>query len=215
MNNKNNDLSAQKLIDPDPYKERELLLKEREIELKEIELKNKLENDRKNKWSGSPLWLGLIGFIFATVGSFATSSYQAYSNFQLERQKFEFSAILKAFEGKDKNILIGSDKQAVMNNLQFLVDIGIIKTLDSSVIEKIMKDPNKAPSFSSEDSKPNKHSSFCDTSSNIPTTVISTVLLCLLLAAVMAPFYIMLVGAFKPNASLYWPNYRFAPDLCC
>lgn len=33
-------------------------------------------------------------------------------------------------------------------------------------------------------------------------TVISTVLLCLLLAAVMAPFYIMLVGAFKPNASL-------------
>lgn len=173
MTNKNNSSIEQKLVEPDPYKEREILIKEREIELKELELKNKLEIDRRNRWSGSPLWLGLTGFIFATIGSVATSSYQGYSNVQLERQKFEFSAILKAFEGKDKNILIGSDKQSVMKNLQFLGDIGIIKTLDLSEIEKTMKNPDKAPNFSSEDSKSSKYRFFCEMSGdNIPTTAI-------------------------------------------
>ena len=37
---------------------------------------------------------------------------------------------------------------------------------------------------------------------NKKISVVDTVLLCLLMLAVVAPFYIMLVGAFKPNTSL-------------
>jgi Circadian oscillating protein COP23 len=153
----------------DPYREKELSLKEREIELKELEIKSQLEINRRNTWLGSPL---LIAFITVLVGSIGTAFFQSYSNNQLERQKFEFSLILKALEGKDKNILIGSDGTDAAKRLRFLVELGVIKSLDSDVIDKLSRKPNDLPTFGSDSSVPNVNIS-CELSKvGVPTTVI-------------------------------------------
>jgi Circadian oscillating protein COP23 len=166
----------------DPYREKELSLKEREIELKELEIelkeleiKSQLEINRRNTWLGSPL---LITFFTVLVGSIGTAFFQAYSNNQLERQKFEFSLILKALEGKDKSILMSSDgtdaaKTDAAKRLRFLVELGVIKSLDSDVIDKLSRKPNDLPSFES-DSKVSNVNFSCQLFEGIPTTVMKS-----------------------------------------
>jgi Circadian oscillating protein COP23 len=159
----------------DPYREKELSLKEREIELKELEIKSQLEINRRNTWFGSPL---LIAFITVMGGSICTAFFQAYSNNQLERQKFEFSLILKALEGKDKSIFMGSEVADVARTdaakrLKFLVDLGVIKSLDSDVIDKLSRKPNELPSFES-DSKVSNVNFSCKLFEGIPTTVMKS-----------------------------------------
>jgi hypothetical protein len=156
----------------DPYREKELSLKEREIELKELEIKSQLEINRRNTWFGSPL---LIAFITVLGGSIGTAFFQSYSSNQLERQKFEFSLILKALEGKDKNIFMGSDgtdaaRTDAAKRLKFLVELGVIKSLDSDVIDKLSRKPNDLPSFESDSNVSNVKIS-CQLSAGIPTTV--------------------------------------------
>jgi Circadian oscillating protein COP23 len=159
----------------DPYREKELSLKEREIELKELEIKSQLEINRRNTWFGSPL---LIAFITVIGGSICTAFFQAYSNNQLERQKFEFSLILKALEGKDKSIFMGSDgtdaaRTDAAKRLKFLVELGVIKSLDSDVIDKLSRKPNDLPNFESDSNVSNVNIS-CQLSEGIPTTVIQS-----------------------------------------
>jgi hypothetical protein len=171
MNNeKSKDLSKQESVAPDPYKEKELLLKEREIDLKELELKSQLEINRRNIWFTSPVLIGLATVIFGSLG---TALFQGYSNIQLERQKFEFSLILKALESRDKNLAIGSEKKEAAKRLSFLVDLGVIKTLDSNVIKKLAKDPNDLPDFSRKES--NASAAFsCKTINGVSTTLVRT-----------------------------------------
>ncbi|MGK7899692.1 MAG: hypothetical protein AB4372_40270 [Xenococcus sp. (in: cyanobacteria)] len=70
--------------------ERELALKEREIALKEREAEHKPQFDKTNAWFTSPLLIAIVSTIFGTA---IGAALQGYSNFQLERQKFEFSLI--------------------------------------------------------------------------------------------------------------------------
>lgn len=62
---------------------------------------------------------------------------QGYSNFQLERQKFEFTLIQNALETKDTN--------EAAKRLQFLVKSGVITSLDSDKIQQLAENPEQLP----------------------------------------------------------------------
>lgn len=157
----------QQPIETDPYKEQELLLKEREINIKELEVNAQIEINRRNRWSTSPLLIGIISVVFGSLG---TALLQGYWNNQLERQKFEFNLISKALEGKDKNILLSSNNKEAAKKLSFLVKLGLIKTLDPNLIEKLAQDPEKLPDFSIEPRQTNSVFS-CQIVGGTPTTV--------------------------------------------
>lgn len=120
-------------------KDKELLLKEREITLKEQEAKAKIELDKRSLWFSSPLLIGALSAIFGLIGTGIGASLQGYSNFQLERQKFESSLIQKSLEIKDRN--------EAAKSLLFLVDSGIIQSLDNAKIRKIAEDPEQLPAL--------------------------------------------------------------------
>ncbi|NJR62704.1 MAG: hypothetical protein HC769_30270 [Cyanobacteria bacterium CRU_2_1] len=128
---------------------KELALKEKELALKEQEVKAKIELERRGVWFSSPLLIGIASAIFGLLGTGIGAALQGYSNsqlerqkydsnFQLERQKFEFSLIQKALEIKDRN--------EAAKQLMFLVDSGVIQSLDSAKIRKIAEQPNQLPS---------------------------------------------------------------------
>lgn len=117
--------------------ERELILKEKELALKEQEAKAKIEFERRNLWFSSPLLIGAVSAIFGLIGTGIGAGLQGYSNFQLERQKFESSLIQKSLEIKDRN--------EAAKSLLFLVDSGIIQSLDSARIRKIAENPEQLP----------------------------------------------------------------------
>jgi hypothetical protein len=98
--------------------------------MKEPENKQKAES--KGVWS-SPLTLALVGLIGTGIGA----SVQGFWNTKLERQKFESSLILKSLET--------SDQQQAAKSLKFLVDAGLIPSLDSKKIEDLAKNPMELP----------------------------------------------------------------------
>ncbi|MDJ0660325.1 MAG: M15 family metallopeptidase [Crocosphaera sp.] len=119
-------------------KERELSLKEKELSLKEQELKAKIEYDRRGLWFTSPILLGVITAISGLIGTGIGVILQGYSNLNLERKKFEFSQIQKALET--------TDTKEAAKRLLFLVDIGVIQSLDSQRIREIAKkEPQNIP----------------------------------------------------------------------
>ncbi len=167
MNNEQSkDLDKKESLILDIYKEKEFLLKERELNLKELEIKAQAEINRKNMWFASPL---LIAFASAMFGSIGTALFQGYSNLQLERQKFEFSLILKALEGKDKSVFPGLDKKESAKKLSFLVNLGVIKTLDPDVLKKLAEAPEDLPTFN-DSGNPEKPTFYCAISNKIVTT---------------------------------------------
>ncbi len=143
-----NDISAP--LTPEPnikqpsddiaLKERELILKEKELALKEQEAKAKIEFEKRNLWFSSPLLIGALSAIFGLIGTGIGAGLQGYSNFQLERQKFESSLIQKSLEIKDRN--------EAAKSLLFLVDSGIIQSLDGARIRKIAENPEQLPMLS-------------------------------------------------------------------
>lgn len=120
-------------------KDREIALKEREIALKEQEAKAKIELDKRGIWFSSPLVIGIFSAIFGLLGTGIGAALQGYSSLQLERQKFESSLIQKALEIKDR------DEAA--KTLLFLVDSGVIQSLDGEKIRKIAKNPEQLPTL--------------------------------------------------------------------
>jgi hypothetical protein len=157
----------QQVILTDPYKEQELLLKEREVNIKELEVNAQIEINRRNRWSTSPLLIGIVSVVFGSLG---TALLQGYWNNQLERQKFEFNLISRALEGKDKNILLSSNNKEAAKKLSFLVKLGLIKTLDPNLIKQLAQDPEKLPDFSIEPRQENSVFS-CQIVGGTPTTV--------------------------------------------
>lgn len=143
-----NDISAP--LTPEPnikqpsddiaLKERELILKEKELALKEQEAKAKIEFEKRNLWFSSPLLIGALSATFGLIGTGIGAGLQGYSNFQLERQKFESSLIQKSLEIKDRN--------EAAKSLLFLVDSGIIQSLDGARIRKIAENPEQLPMLS-------------------------------------------------------------------
>jgi hypothetical protein len=170
MNNEQSkDLDKKEDLKLDSYKERELQLKEREINLKELEINTQLEMNRKNTWSTSPLLIVIISVVF---GSFGTAFFQGNSSIQLERQKFEFSLIIKALEGKDKNLVVDLDNRETTKKLLLLIELGLIKTLDSNVIKKLAKNPNDLPDFNTQ-SKQASGAFSCKIIDGFPNTVVN------------------------------------------
>jgi hypothetical protein len=119
--------------------EREIALKEREIALKEQETKAKIELDKRGVWFSSPLLIGVFSAIFGLLGTGIGAALQGYSNLQLERQKFESSLIQKALEIKDRN--------EAAKTLLFLVDSGVIQSLDGIRIRRIAENPEQLPAL--------------------------------------------------------------------
>ena len=67
---------------------------------------------------------------------------------RLERQKFEYSLIEKALTS-DEGILIegDGDRAEATKRLEFLINIGVIKTLDENAIREAASNPNDLPTF--------------------------------------------------------------------
>ena len=137
-------------------KEKELALKEREIAFKEREAEQKLQLEKRNVWLNSTLLIAIVSTIF---GGALVASLQGYWNFrlekqksefffQLERQQFEFSLIQKSLEIEDKLIEDQNEIKESAKKLLFLVESGIIQSLNSESIEKLANNPNKIPAFS-------------------------------------------------------------------
>ena len=151
---------------------REFALKEREIALRELEIQHKSKLEQKNIWFTSPLLIGITSAVFGLMGTAFGAAFQGFSNFQLERQKFEFELIRKALETEDKLIENHTDRTEAAKKLRFLVDSGIIQSLDSDSIRKLADNPDDLPNFSSSISRaPGQFS--CQLLNNIPTTVAS------------------------------------------
>jgi LAS superfamily LD-carboxypeptidase LdcB len=128
--------NTQQPADEADLKMREIAIKERELALKEQEVRSRIAIDRQGTWLSS-------SFLVAVAGLFGTgfgAALQGYSNFQLERQKFEFSLIQKALETTDQ-------KQAV-DRLVFLSNSGVLKSLDAKKLKDIAEnEPEKLPLF--------------------------------------------------------------------
>ncbi|MGK7896562.1 MAG: hypothetical protein AB4372_23815 [Xenococcus sp. (in: cyanobacteria)] len=108
-----------------------------EIALKEHEEKVKVELDQRALWFSSPLLIGVVSAIFGLLGTLFGAALQGYSNLQLERQKFEFSLIQKALDTDNQ------DEAA--RNLMFLVNSGVIQSLDGERIRNIAENPEQIP----------------------------------------------------------------------
>lgn len=127
------------LIDDTALRAKELALREKEIQLNEQEAKAKAAIENRNLWFSSPLLVGLASAIFGVIGTAAGAGLQGFSNFQLERQKFEFNLIQNALETKDTS--------EAAKRLQFLVESGAIRSLDSDKIQRLAKNPEQLPTF--------------------------------------------------------------------
>ncbi|MDJ0580967.1 hypothetical protein [Crocosphaera sp.] len=132
------DQDSQKAVSDNNAREREIALRERELALreKEVEAKNRL--DRKGLWLTSPLLIGSITAISGLIGTGIGAVLQGNANFKLERQKFEFNLIQDALEA--------SNQKEAAKQLLFLVNSGVIISLDSQKLRSIAENnPSEIP----------------------------------------------------------------------
>jgi hypothetical protein len=92
----------------------------------------------KHLWLTSPVVIGVTSALFTVLGTGIGVLLQGHSNTQLERQKFESALILKALET--------TKKEDTANNLKFLLDAGLIQSLDKGKIYELAKTPANLPS---------------------------------------------------------------------
>lgn len=113
----------------------ELKLRREELAVKEREVDNKPDNAKKSdKWT-SPLAIALVGLVGVTLGAIL----QGYFNYKLERLKFEYTIIQKALEP--------TDKTEAAKNLKFLLDVGLIQTIEENKINKQLENPENLPTI--------------------------------------------------------------------
>lgn len=131
-------------------KNRKQNLQEKEFLLKAKQTLNQLKIDQRNLWLSSPLLIALATSIGGLAGATLTGLLEVYSSAQLERQKFEFSLIEKQLssihseEEKTTNEL-DKAKQEAAESLVFLVDVGIIKSLNKEQIRQWAQNPSGLP----------------------------------------------------------------------
>src|ERR1700749_1975177 len=115
--------------------------REAELKLKREELNAKLASERKSILFTSPLIVAGLTAVFGLIAAGVGAAFQWYSNNQLERSKFEFTLIQKALEIKDR--------REAAKNLKFLVDAGVIQSLDGGKIASLADKPESLPTYSS------------------------------------------------------------------
>ena len=123
----------------EPYNEREIAFKEREIALKEKELEAKINQEKRSLWFTSPLSIGVITAVLGLIGTGIASLLQENASLNLERLKFEYSLIQKALEAPNQ------DEAA--KELLFLINTGVIVSLDGEKLRKIAEKPSLIPIF--------------------------------------------------------------------
>ena len=127
-------------------------LQEKEFLLKAKQTLNQLKIDQRNLWLSSPLLIALATSIGGLAGATLTGLLEIYSSAQLERQKFEFSLIeqqlsaIHSEEEKTKDELEKA-KQDAAESLVFLVDVGIIKSLNKEQIREWAENPSSLPAL--------------------------------------------------------------------
>jgi hypothetical protein len=114
-------------------------LKKAEFALKQREFNTKLKGERRNIWFTSPLVVGVLSAIVGLLGTGVGAIFQGYWNTQLERQKFESVLIQKALEQKDRD--------EVAKSLLFLVEAGLIQSLNRENIAGLAKKPDQLPLY--------------------------------------------------------------------
>jgi hypothetical protein len=97
----------------------------------------KTAGERRTLWFTSPLLVAVVGLLASLLAAGIGAALQGYSNTELERSKFEFTLIQKALESRDK-------KDAA-KNLKFLVEAGIIRSLDRESLSAWLISPRGFP----------------------------------------------------------------------
>ncbi len=121
----------------DSLKRRELDIQEKELDFKKQDAKAKLEIEKRNLIFSSPLMIGFASAIFGIFGTVIGAAWQGYLNFQIERQKFELSIV--------DEILDPENPEETSKALQFMNDIGIVKSLNKEGINKYANNPKNLP----------------------------------------------------------------------
>ena len=127
--------------------ERKIALAEREFSLKEQELRANINQKTREVWFTSPVLIGIASAVFGLLGTGVGAALQGYANIRLERQKFEFLLIQTSLEPSAEGDS-DDDRQEAARQLIFLVDSGIIQSLDAEKITQLAEDPENLPTFS-------------------------------------------------------------------
>jgi hypothetical protein len=97
------------------------------------------ETKDKLKWN-SPIVITLLTAVVGIIGTSAGSVFQGYHENVLARQKSESALIFEALKPKDP--------QERAKYLKFLVDAGLVDSLDITKLKKLIDDPNLIPGLS-------------------------------------------------------------------
>ena len=130
-----------------PSSEQSLTLKAKELALQEQETNARLQLEKRGALLTSPLLIAIVSTVFGTGIGAALQGYanlnvertKSESSFLLERQKFEFSLIQQALEEPNQD---EASKQ-----LLFLVNSGVITSLDATKIKNIAEKPEELPTI--------------------------------------------------------------------
>lgn len=94
------------------------------------------------QWLTSPVLIAVFTAIFAVIGTAAGAVLQGRATTELAREQFEFGLIEKAVSG--------NDQAQKATNLKFLVDVGLVRQLDTTKIISAANSPASLPTFSGE-----------------------------------------------------------------
>jgi WD40 repeat protein len=108
-------------------------------------METELDTNTKSESGNGKLYpktsvLAILSAVSVLLAGGIGAALQGFSNTRLERQKFESQLIQKALETKDKN--------EAAKNLLFLVDSGVIQSLDGHRIKEIANSPEQLPIYS-------------------------------------------------------------------
>jgi hypothetical protein len=117
--------------------EAEIELKRKDLDLRELELRNKLASEKRNVLLASPLLIAGVSAVFALLGTGVGAALQGFWNTRLERQKFEAGLVQDALKT--------TDKDAAAKNLLFLVNAGLLETMDVEKIAGLARKPDQLP----------------------------------------------------------------------
>lgn len=94
--------------------------------------------ERRRHWITSPFATAIVGLVAVAVGA----SLQGYWATRLERTKFESTIVQDALKRT-------TNKQEVAKDLSFLIDTGVVRTLNIAAIRGYASTPERLPTYES------------------------------------------------------------------
>jgi len=125
-------LDQEKWIAEKAFRDRELILKEREQNRLEDELRLRREEARRSRWS-SPLVIAILTAAAAALGN-AAIAWQTAQEHQKEQEANNRAQVsLESFKAESARlfeVVKTDDPDKAANNLQFLLDVGLLENPD-------------------------------------------------------------------------------------